>query len=139
MADTFNSKQYSWCDVSVAMGGRIITGITAVEYTAKQEKDMLYGRGCNPHGITRGNRSYEGKITLWQSELEAMTRDAKDKDILKLNFDLVVSYVPNDGGQTVTDILKSAEVTEVKKGINQGDKNMLVELPIIFIGIKPQQ
>ncbi len=139
MADTFDSTQYSWAEVSVAMGGRIVTGATSVEYTTKQDKAVLYGRGNEGHKITRGNKECDGKIKLWQSELEAMTRDAKNKDILSLNFDLVVSYVPEDGGQTVTDILKSVEFTEVKKGMSQGDKNMEIELPIIFLKVMAQQ
>lgn len=138
MAD-FDSKQYSWAEVSVAMGGRIVTGIQSVEYTKKQEKSLLRGRGNTPHRVLRGNKECEGKIEVWQSEIEAMTRDAKDKDILNLNFDLVVSYVPEDGGQTVTDILKSCEFTETKKAIKQGDTNMIVELPIIFLDVKPQE
>lgn len=135
---TFDSKQYAWCDISIAFGGRILIGATEVEYTEKREKDLLYGRGCKPHGIVSGNRSYEGKISLWQSELEAMTRDAPSNDILGLSFDLVVSYVPLDGGQIVTDILRHVEFTEVKKGMKQGDKNMIVELPIIFIDVDRQ-
>ena len=135
---TFNSKQYAWCDLSIAFGGRILIGVTELEYTEKREKDLLYGRGCKPHGVAVGNRSYEGKMSLWQSELEAMTRDAPNNDILGLSFDLVVSYVPLDGGQIVTDILRHVEFTEVKKGMKQGDKNMIVELPIIFIDVDRQ-
>jgi hypothetical protein len=136
---TFSSKQYSWCDLTIAFGGRILEGITEVEYTEKKEKDFLYGRGCKPHAIVGGNRSYEGKVTIWQSELEAMTRDSKNKDILSLEFDIVASYVPSDGGQIVTDILKNVQLSEIKKGLKQGDKNMLVELPILFTDIKRQQ
>lgn len=135
---TFNSKQYAWCDISVAFGGRILVGVTEVEYTEKREKDLLYGRGCKPHGVVAGNRSYEGKVSIWQSELEAMTRDAPNNDILNLSFDLVIAYVPLDGGQIVTDILKNMEFTEVKKGMKQGDKNMIVELPILFTDVKRQ-
>ncbi|MFC2466568.1 MAG: hypothetical protein ACFNUV_01770 [Capnocytophaga endodontalis] len=135
---TFNSKQYAWCELSIAFAGRIIIGVTEVEYTEKREKGLLYGRGCKPHGIMAGNSSFEGKISLWQSELEAMTRDAPNNDILSLSFDLVVSYVPLNGGQIVTDILKHVEFTDVKKGMKQGDKNMIVELPIIFTDIKRQ-
>ena len=105
---SFNSKQYSWCSISVLLGGRILDGCTAIEYTEKKEKELLYGRGCKPHGVVGGN-------------------------------DIVVAYVPNDGGQIVTDILKGVEFTEVKKGMNQGDKNMIVELPILFIDVKRQQ
>jgi len=135
---TFDSKQYAWCDISIAFGGRILIGVTEVEYAEKREKVLLYGRGCKPHGVAAGNYSYEGKMSLWQSELEAMTRDAPSKDILGLSFDLVVSYVPLDGGQIVTDILRHVEFTEVKKGMKQGDKNMIVELPIIFIDVDRQ-
>ena len=135
---TFNSKQYAWCELSIAFGGRIIIGVTELEYTEKREKDLLYGRGCKPHGIVAGNRSFEGKVSIWQSELEAMTRDAKDNDILNLSFDLVAAYVPLDGGQIVTDILKNVEFTEVKKGTQQGDKNMIVELPTLFTDVKRQ-
>ena len=132
---TFDSKQYAWCELSIVFGGRIIIGVTELEYTEKREKDFLYGRGCKPHGIVAGNRSYEGKISLWQSEAEAMTRDAPNNDILSLSFDLVASYVPLDGGQIVTDILKHVEFTEVKKAMKQGDKNMIMELPIIFTDV----
>ncbi|MDY3521993.1 hypothetical protein PG614_10165 [Riemerella anatipestifer] len=134
----FSSKQYAWCDITIAFGGRIINGVTEVEYLEKKEKEFLYGRGCKPHAIVGGNRSYEGKLSIWQSELEAMTRDAKNKDILSLSFDVVVSYVPKDGGQMVTDILKGVEFTEVKKAMKQGDKNMIVELPIMFLDVKRQ-
>lgn len=138
MAD-FSSKQYSWCNLSIAFGGRIIEGVQEVEYTVKKEKEFLYGRGCKPHEIMGGNVSYEGKLKIWQSELEAMIRDAKDKDVTRLRFDVVVTYVPGDGGQMVTDILENVEFTEVKKGIAQGDKNMVVELPIMFLNLKNQQ
>ncbi|GAA5096916.1 hypothetical protein GCM10023210_31300 [Chryseobacterium ginsengisoli] len=137
--EKFSSSQYSWAEVSVSMGGRIVTGCTNVEYTVKQTKSVLKGRGNEGHKILRGDKECEGKLIIWQSELEAMTEDAKNKDILALNFDLVVSYVPEDGGQTVTDILESCEFTEVKKGMSQGDTNMLCELPIIFLKLKPQQ
>ncbi len=99
----------------------------------------MYGRGNKPHSIQEGNRSYEGKLSLWQSVLEAMIRDSKDKDILNLSFDLVVTYLPKGGGQTVTDILKDVEFTEIKKGMKQGDKNMEIELPFIFLDIERQQ
>lgn len=136
---TWSSKQYSWCDLSIAIGGRILEGVTELEYTERQEKSPLRGRGCKPHQILRGNREFEGRIKVWQSELEAMTRDAVNKDILSLSFDVVATYVPKDGGQIVTDVLVSAEFTEVPKAIAQGDMNMEVELPLVFLDVKRQQ
>lgn len=134
-----SSKQYSWNDISVATGGRIIEGITEVEYSVKQEKDVLRGRGNKPHGILRGNFDYEGKIMLWQSEVEAMIKDAPNKNILALKFDVIWAFAPTDGGETVTDILVGCEIKEYKKSMKQGDKNMLIELPFIFLDVKNQQ
>ena len=134
----FDSKQYSWSDVTIALGKKIINGITSVEYTKKQDKSILRGRGNKGHRIVRGNEDFEGKITIWQSEFEAMTRDAPGKNHLRLEFDLTIAYVPEDGGQTVTDICKTCEFTEGKKTFNQGDGNMVVELPFIFLDLIPQ-
>lgn len=134
----FSSKQYEWSDIALSYGGRIIDGVTEVEYTEKTEKEYLYGRGRHPMEILEGKRSYEGKLSVWQSELESLTRDSRNKDLLDLSFDVVVSYIPKDGGQIVTDILKNVEFTEVKKGMKQGDKNMIVELPIMFLKIVRQ-
>lgn len=135
----YSSKQYSWNDISIAMAGRIVEGIEDVEYTSKQDKAVLRGRGGKGHSITRGNKDYEGKITLWQSELEAMIKAAPNKDIHSLNFDIIWAFAPDDGGATVIDVLSSCEITEYKKAMKQGDKNMLVELPFIFLDVKPQQ
>lgn len=135
----FDSKQYSYADISIAFGGRILEGITEIEYEKKLDKSYLSGRGSKPHGILHGNFEFGGKVKIWQSELESMTKDAPDKEILLLVFDIIVSYVPKDGGQTVTDVLKGVEFDQVKKGMKTGDKNMEIELPIMFLDVKSQQ
>jgi len=135
----FSTKQFSWSDVSIAYGGRILEGCTEFEYTKKQEKEILRGRGNKGHGILRGNKAYEGKLVIWQSELEAMERDAPDGDALNLNFSVTIAYTPRDGGQDVIDIIPEAEILEYKKGMKQGDKNQLIELPLIFYDLKNQQ
>ncbi|MFK7113370.1 hypothetical protein V3468_02835 [Flavobacterium oreochromis] len=135
----FNSKQYAWKDITIVIGGRILEGVSEIEYTEKQEKETLRGRGDKGLAIIRGNKDFDGKLTIWQSELEAMVQDSPDKDVLALNFDVVISYIPDGIGQPVIDILKGCEFTEIKKGMKQGDKNMLVEMPIIFLDVKRQQ
>ncbi|MDO5654751.1 MAG: hypothetical protein Q4G27_01265 [Flavobacteriaceae bacterium] len=68
-----------------------------------------------------------------------MVRDARDKDVLRLSFAVTVAYVPHDGGQIVTDILQGVQFKEMPKGMAQGDKNKIIELPIMFLGVKKQQ
>ena len=133
-----SSSQYSWNDISISIGGRILDGVDSIEYTAKQDKTILRGRGGKGHKILRGEKDFEGKIVLWQSEIEAMIKDAPNKDILALNFEIIWAFAPLDGGAVVIDVLTSCEFKEYKKGMKQGDKNMLVELPFVFLDVKPQ-
>ena len=72
----FNTREYEWADINVVMAGRNVTGFRAVSYTSKQEKEALYAKGNKPHSIQRGNKSYEGSISLVQSEYEALKQAA---------------------------------------------------------------
>jgi hypothetical protein len=134
----FNSKEYEWADVEVVMLGRPVTGIRGVTYKETQEKEVVYARGNKPRAIQKGNKSYEGSITLLQSELEAIQAAVgKGKSLNDIPpFDIVVAYVPNDGSPIITDIIKNAEFNEVEKSLKQNDKFMEVTLPIIALGVE---
>lgn len=133
----FNSREYEWSDVSVVLAGRMVTGIRGVSYTSSQEKEALYGKGNKPHSIQRGNKSYSGSIKLLQSELEALQL-AANGDVLDISFNVVVSYGnPTQGDVITTDLLVGCEITEVPKGLNQNDKFMEIELPLIMLDVKP--
>ncbi len=132
----FNSKEYEWADVSAVIAGRSVTGLRGVEYKTSQGKEALYAKGNKPHGIQRGNKSYDGTITILQSELEALEA-AAGGDVLDARFNIIVSYGnPSYGDNIKTDLLVGVEITEVPKGIKQGDKFMEVALPIIMLDVK---
>lgn len=132
----FNSREYEWSDINVVMAGRNVTGFRAVSYTSKQEKEALYAKGNKPHSMQRGNKSYEGSISLVQSEYEAL-KQAAGGDILDASIDLVVSYGnPTKGDTIVTDLLQGVEFTDDKTEWKQGDKFQEKELPFIFLDKK---
>ena len=132
----FNSREYEWSDINVVMAGRNVTGFRAVSYTSKQEKEALYAKGNKPHSIQRGNKSYEGSISLVQSEYEAL-KQAAGGDLLDASIDLVVSYGnPTKGDTIVTDLLQGVEFTDDKTEWKQGDKFQEKELPFIFLDKK---
>lgn len=132
----FNTREYEWSDINVVMAGRNVTGFRAVSYTSKQEKEALYAKGNKPHSIQRGNKSYEGSISLVQSEYEAL-KQAAGGDILDASIDLVVSYGnPTKGDTIVTDLLQGVEFTDDKTEWKQGDKFQEKELPFIFLDKK---
>ena len=133
---SFNSREYEWSDVAVVMAGRMVTGIRGISYTSSQEKEVLYAKGNKPHSIQRGNKSYSGSIRLLQSELDALEAAARG-DVLDVSFNIIVSYGnPLKGDVITTDILMGCEITEVPKSINQADKFMEIELPLIILDIK---
>lgn len=132
----FNTREYEWADINVVLAGRTVTGFRAVKYSSKQEKEALYAKGNKPHGIQRGNKAYEGSISLTQSEYEALSQ-ASGGDILDISIDLVVSYGnPTKGDVIVTDLLQGAEFTEDNTEWKQGDKFLEKELPFIFLDKK---
>lgn len=130
----FNSEEYSWADIEIVALGRPIVGARRIQYKESQEKVNIYGRGNKPVARSRGNKEYEGELGLLQSELEALQNAVSaGKSVLDIKpFDIVVSYVPEVGGSIRTDILKACEFTENEKGMDQGDTNMEIDLPLII-------
>ncbi len=135
----FNSKEYSWSNLEVVALGRKFLGIRGIEYKPAREKEAVYGAGDKPMGIQYGNKSYDGTLTLMQSELEAMIRFARQNgydDITDFEFDIVVAYVPKGGGPVVVDVVKFASISEVSKNLRQNDKFMEIALPFIALGVE---
>lgn len=134
----FSTKQYAWSDVRVILLGRELVGIQGIKYSVKQDKELVYGRGSEPLAIQSGNKSYEGKLTLLQSELEALEAALQSinplYDLTSVAFDIVVTY--GDGTTSKTDVVQSVEVSEYEKGLEQNDKFMKIELSFMALGVK---
>ena len=131
-----NTREYEWSDVTVVMAGRLITGLRGVKYSAKQEKELLHAKGNKPHSIQRGNKTYDGEITLLQSEYEAL-KQACGGDTLDASVDVVAAYGnPSAGDVVTTDVLVGVEFTEDNTEWKQGDKFQEKTLPFLFIDKK---
>ena len=131
----FDSRQYAWSDLTLELGGKVITGIRGLKYSSKQEKEPLHGKGNKPLSIQRGNITHEGEITVLQSELETL-RVNGNGSILNLHLDGTAVYGdPVKGDTIITDKLLGIEFTEDPKELKQGDKNMENSLPFICLDI----
>jgi hypothetical protein len=131
-----NQRQYEFADLTLFLAGRMVSGFRGIKYTKKQDKDWLYGAGNRPLSIQRGNISYDGEITLTQSELETL-KILGGGSILGLNLNAVVSYGnPSEGDMLITDKLFGIQFTEEAKEIKQGDKFMEITLPFICLDIQ---
>lgn len=133
----FNSKEYSWVNVSVVLFGQPVIGCRGIEYKPKMAKEAMYAMGKRAYSIQRGKREYEGTLTITQSELAALNRSAVAKgydDVLDLEMDIVVSYV--DNGIVTTDRIQNATFTEAPMSMKEGDMYMEVALPFIALDVK---
>lgn len=133
----FDSRQYEWNDLTFILGGRDITGFRGLKYSEKQEKETIHGKGNEPLSIQKGNKTYDGEVTLLQSELETLRAVSKTNSILDLQVDAVACYGnPSNGDVMITDVLQGIQFTESPKELKQGDKNMEITLPFIFLRLK---
>lgn len=133
----FNSKEYSWVNVSVVLFGQPVIGCRGIEYKPKMAKEAMYAMGKRAYSIQRGKREYEGTLTITQSELAALNRSAVAKgydDVLDLEMDIVIAYV--DNGIVTTDRVVNATFTEAPMSMKEGDMYMEVALPFIALDVK---
>lgn len=133
----FDSRQYEYADITVILGGKDITGLRGIKYSKKQEKEVIYGKGNEPISIQKGNKSYEGEISLLQSELDTLAVNGGGS-ILDMQLDAIVSYGnPSKGDVLTIDCIQGIQFTEEAKEMSQGDKFMEVKLPFICLRVEP--
>lgn len=131
-----NTREYEWADISLVVAGRDIKGFRGVKYSEKQEKEAVHAKGNRPHCIQSGNITYEGELTLLQSEYETL-RLAMGGSILSGSLTMVVAYGnPSKGDVMVTDVLSGCEFTEDGTEWKQGDKFQEKPLPFVFLSKK---
>jgi hypothetical protein len=134
-----NGRQYEFADLTLIMGGRDVTGFRGIKYTTKQEKEAIYGKGNKPISIQKGNVSYEGEITLTQSEYETLVA-LGNGSVLNLNLNAIVSFGnPLKGDVMITDAILGLQFTEESKEMKQGDKFMEIKLPFVALDVKRQK
>jgi len=134
----FDSREYEWADLTLILGGTDITGIRAIKYTEKIEREPIYGKGRHPHSIQSGNIAYEGEIAMLQSSYEALVKAGKGS-VLSLSLDGLFAYGnPSAGDALIQDRASGIRFTEAGKDIKQGDKMQEIKLPFICLNIKNQ-
>jgi hypothetical protein len=133
-------RQVAWKNVRINIGGRTLVGVKGVKYSRKAEKTPLYGRGRKPLGIQSGNQSFEGTLTVYQSELDLMLMEVRKMnpfaDLTDAVFDIVVAY--SEGVVAKVDTLLGCEISEYEKGMEQNDPNMEIELKFQYLDLKEE-
>lgn len=131
-----NNREYDWGSIAVVMWGRLIIGITGIEYKTKKVKEAKHGAGRDAKSIQHGKRECEGTLTLMQSEVIAMNQAARAKgykDLLDVDVDIIVTY--SAGFAVTVDKITCASFSENGKGMKEGDLQAEISLAFIALDI----
>lgn len=132
-----NGIEYSWGDIQCLINGTPITGITGIEYNDDQEVTENYGAGRYPISRSKGRITCGGKITLYTSEVNALTELTANGRLQDLEpFDITVSYVPDSGGKVVTDKLRNCQFKKNSRSWSEGDASKTVDLDLVVSHIE---
>lgn len=135
----FDSREYEWADLEVAINGKDVTGIRSIKYTEKIEAEELYAKGRYPHSIQTGNIAIEGELAVTQSEYEALVLVGKGSVLKLRNLAVTVRYGnPSSGDPMIVDVITGIQITEGGKEMKQGDKSMEIKLPFKATGLNNQ-
>ena len=136
----FDSREFEFADVKVAILGVELSGLRGLTYKKSQEKELVYGAGNQPKAVQRGNKKYEGTLMLLKSDFDMLNKAAISagyEDITDLPGKLIninCVYAPDDGtGRLISVALINAEFTEYEDGMKQADKFKEISLPFIFL------
>ncbi|MBS0647390.1 MAG: hypothetical protein JSR97_12495 [Verrucomicrobia bacterium] len=138
----FNSKEFEFADIKASILGVELSGLRGLTYKKSQEKEPIYGAGNEPKAIQRGNKKYEGTLTLLKSDVDLLNEAARRagyQDITDVpgdNINLTCVYQPNGMSVLKTDTCLGCEFTEFEDGQKQGDKFKEINLPFIFLRLK---
>lgn len=131
-----NGVAYGWADIKTVIAGIIPAGITAIDYSDKQEITNVYGAGRYPNKRAKGRITSAAKVTLDMEEvlgLQAKAPNGRLQDIAP--FDIEVVYTP-ENGVIVCDRIRNCQFLSNDRKWKEGDTNQSVELELIVSHIE---
>ncbi len=127
-----NGNVYGWADITVLVGGTPVTGIRGVKYSDKQEVSNIYGAGRYPVGRAKGRITCEASLKLLADEVRALASSSSTGRLQDLGvFDVQVSYIPDDSGKIVHDVIHDCQFSEVELDWSEGDTSKEVDIPLV--------
>jgi hypothetical protein len=134
-----DSREFSFADIKINILGADLSGLRGITYKKSQEKELVYGTGSEPKAVQRGNKKYEGALTVLKSDFDLMHIAALAAgytdlmDVPAKDITATIVYQKDDGSAIQTDVLYNLEFTEAEDGQKQNDKFKEVNLPFIFL------
>lgn len=133
-----NGKSYEYADIIVNILGVPVVGITAIEYSEKQNMENIYGAGKFP--VSRGYGTIEptAKITLLMEEVQAIMSVAPLGRLMDIpEFDISVVFL-DSALTTVKHKLRNVRFMNNDIKSATGDTSIPVEIDLIISHVEWQ-
>jgi hypothetical protein len=131
-APLINGLAVVWADIQVSFLGTPLTGVTAINYTEKQEKTNNYGIGNKPVSRGYGRKTYEGSITMLAEEWKNILAASPGGSLNNLPFfDLTFTFL-NIAGPYMNVTLKAVDFMESNFDAKEGDTMIPITMPFIY-------
>jgi len=132
MPTLINGVAVVWSDIQIPFLGVPLTGITAIDFSEKQEKTNNYGIGNKPVSRGYGRKTFEGSITMLAEEWKNVAAAAPNGSINDIPmFDLPILFL-NATGLYMRITLKGVDFTDAAFKAKEGDTMIPIEMPFIF-------
>ena len=77
-----NAKAYDSGDVAIIVDAMPFSGVKEISYSTKQEHQLNYALGSDPHSWSKGKTEHAGSVTIYMEDLHAMMK-IRGANILK--------------------------------------------------------
>lgn len=121
-------------NVSVIVGGVIVTGIKDIDIKVSQKKENVQAFQIEPIGRGRGQKEYpEGTMTILLEEWKSIVTASPNRDPLQLPmFNIPIVY---DNNVLPAETLNNVEFTSVGRTYRSGDTALWLTVNFIYAGI----
>lgn len=130
-----NGQNVAWADISLILFGVPVSRITDINYTRKRARKNNYAAGAEPVSYSFGNIEYEGDITLFVDEVQAILATAPGTSILEIPPFSATVMAGGNGIAPFTHKLKNISFTEDPFTVKQGATLIEVKIPFVYAGL----
>ncbi len=135
----FDTKECEWSDQEILVNGVKVAKATGLKFKKSQEKEHMYAAGDEPLDIQRGNKKYEGTLTMLKGAVEDVNKAAiaaGGDDLLDIRVQIICNYKAKGNRILQTYTLIDVEFTDFELGMMQNDKKLEVSIPMLFLRLK---
>jgi len=136
-----NGKNYDWESIEIMTPGGLAIGAQSISYKDSAKVENVYGKGRIIRGRGRGNYEASGSLELLRPDFDALVGALGSDYLGKADFSISI-HGANDGGDSFSDTIVEAVITDQDLSGSQGDAKIPVKIDfsakkILWDGVEP--